>query len=356
MQKLQSLMIQADVSVKSAWKALSDNGYRILFVVDDHERLLGALTDGDVRRWILGDHSILEPVHQVMKKDPVVFHEGDETDENQLKEQFVRHRVECIPVIDHNQIIKKVVFWDDLFQPNQPRVTQNSLKNYPVVMMAGGIGQRLKPFTNIIPKPLVPYKNKSIIEVIMDKFTHFGVEQFFLTLKYKANMMKAYFQDTEVNYNIHFHVEDVPCGTAGAIAGLKEHIHSTFIVSNADILIDADYTDIVKFHEENKNLITLVCSMKHTMIPYGVVEINNGGVLKSISEKPELDHLVLTGLYIVEPALIELIPQDRVFHMTHLIEKVRQEGGKIGVYPIAESSWTDIGETSMYQKFFKDLK
>jgi len=134
---------------------------------------------------------------------------------------------------------------------------------------------------------------------------------------------------------------------------LKEKLKSTFIVSNADIIVEADYADIVKCHQKDKNKITLVCSMKHFPIPYGVVHIENGGSLKRIREKPEMDYLVLTGLYVVEPDVIPLIPRDREFHMTDLINKLQLEGQKIGVYPVADKAWMDIGELEAYQEVLK---
>ena len=161
-------------------------------------------------------------------------------------------------------------------------------------------------------------------------------------------MIGVYFKDVIKNLKIQFLQEKTPSGTAGSLSLLADQLKETLIVSNADIIVEANYADVVRYHRENKNKITLVCSMKHFPIPYGVVEIENGGTLKGITEKPEFDHLVLTGVYVMEPELLRMVPQDTVFHMTHLIEKVKREGHKIGVYPVSEKAWMDIGELETY--------
>ena len=343
------LLSRPDVSIKKAWQQLSDNGFRVLFIVDDQNRLMGCVTDGDVRRWVLQDHSLAENISRIMVVNPVVALESD--DKKTIQRKLLDYRIECIPVINQNKQIQKVIFWADLFK-NGESVSIETI-DVPVVIVAGGRGERLTPFTKILPKPLIPIGEKPVIEVIMDKFHRFGVVDFHLTVNYKANMIRAYFQDTEHNFNIHYYEETYPSGTVGSLSLLRDKIHSTFIMSNADIIVDADYADIIKFHRKNKNKITLVCSMKHFPIPYGVVQITNGGELKGIQEKPEFDHLVLTGVYVMEPELIHAVPTGQFFHMTHLLENLRREGAKIGVYPVAEKMWMDVGEMKAYEETLK---
>lgn len=350
MDSINRILVRPDVSIKEGWKQLNDSGYKILFVVDGNDVLIGSVTDGDVRRWILQDKSISSPVFEVMCKNPIVSKCGD--GKQTIKQKMLDQRVDCVPMLDDGGKIVKVLFWDEVFENGEGRHEVENL-DLPVVIMAGGRGTRLNPFTKVLPKPLIPIGDKAVVEVIMEKFARFGIRNFFLSLHYKAGMIKAYLQDCPHNYNISYCEEAEPSGTAGSLALLAGDLSSTFIVSNADVIIDANYADIVHFHKENKNLITLVCSMKHFPIPYGVVAIGNGGGLKGIEEKPEFDRLVLTGMYVVEPELLRAIPKDQVFHMTHLIEKLRVEDKKVGVYPISEKAWMDVGEFKSYQETLK---
>lgn len=351
MSDIKALTSQRDVSIKSAWKKMGDNGYRALFIVDDDGCLLGSVADGDVRRWILQDNSILDRVDKLMNPEPICFSKIEGLNKELVEQRFIQYRVECIPVINEKRQIEKVIFWDDLFKNGEATVVDKI--DVPVVIMAGGKGERLAPFTKIIPKPLFPIGEKPIVELIMDKFAAYGVKDFFLTLGYKASMIKAYFADLNHPYNIKFVQEDRPLGTAGALALLKDDLKSTFILSNADILVDANYSDILRYHRDSKSRITLVCSMKHFPIPYGVVQIENGGNLRKIEEKPEFDHLVLTGIYVVEAELLRSIPEGQSFHMTRLIEKLMAENEKIGVYPVSDKMWMDVGEFKEYQETLK---
>lgn len=340
------MITKADVSIKEGWKQLNENTYKILFVVDDKENLIGSVTDGDIRRWLLADHSLQEPISKVMNRQPLTAFETDE--DETMRQMMLKHRVECIPIVDLKGRAKRFVFWNTLFNKKETLVAKDKI-DIPVVIMAGGRGVRLDPFTKILPKPLIPIGEKPVLEVIVEKFRRFDVKTFYFSLNYRASMIKAYFDEIQRDYELHYIEETTPSGTAGSLHKLQGKIKTTFMISNCDIIIDANYADILRFHRENKCKITLVCSLRHFPIPYGVVEIENGGMLKGIREKPEFDFLVNTGLYILEPELLNHIPKDRVFHITHLIENLRKENEKIGVYPISSTSWTDVGELKEYK-------
>lgn len=351
MHAIKPFLTTRQATIKSAWKQLNDNGYKILFVVDDDTRLCGSVTDGDIRRWILRDRPLSAAIADAMCATPVTATVA-ETPE-QLKHKMLASRLECMPVLNDG-VIERLVFWDDLFAET-PIVTEQ-IADVPVVIMAGGRGERLEPFTSILPKPLMPIGDQPLIQVIMGRFKPYGVQRFLLSLNYKSNLIRAYFQDCEENFRLSYHEEDRPLGTIGALSLMEAELQSTFIVSNCDIIVEANYADIVGFHRSNRNLITLVCSMRHVSIPYGIVEIENGGTLKSIDEKPEYDVLVNTGFYVLEPELIRAIPKGERFDVTHLIGKLRQEQQKIGVYPIGEKSWMDIGELDAYQDVLRRLR
>ena len=222
--------------------------------------------------------------------------------------------------------------------------------------MAGGKGTRLAPFTYILPKPLIPIGEKPVIEIIIDEYIKFGVNNFFISVNHKANMIKAYFEDINHEYSIGYVIEDKPLGTAGSLKYLEGKIDSDFFVSNCDIIIKENYNSIYDFHKKNDNILTLVSSMQHHTIPYGVCEIENGGTLKSITEKPQYDFLVNTGMYILSPEALKYIPENEFFHITHLIEKLKDDGKKVGVFPVSEKSWIDIGQWTEYKKAVEFLK
>ena len=224
------------------------------------------------------------------------------------------------------------------------------------VIMAGGKGTRLDPFTRILPKPLIPIGDKTILEIIIDKFMDYRVNHFYISVNHKAKIIKSYFEELDPDYDLTFLYEEKPLGTVGALKQLEGKIEGNIVLTNCDIIIDADYADILKNHRDNNNGITVVASLKHYNIPYGICEIENGGTLVCIKEKPEYDFLVNTGMYIIDSKLVKFIPENEFFHITHLIEAVQKQGTRIGVYPISENSWIDTGEWVEYKNAIEKLK
>jgi NDP-sugar pyrophosphorylase family protein len=220
--------------------------------------------------------------------------------------------------------------------------------NLPVVIMVGGKGTRLDPFTRILPKALIPLGETPIIEVIMDKFSVYGVKEYYISVNHKHKMIKAYFEDRKSKYNVSYIDEDKPLGTAGAIKLLENKINTPFFVSNCDIIINCDYSAIMKFHQDKKHMLTLIASMQHHTVQYGVCEIENDGSLFKIKEKPEYDFLVNTGMYIMNPEIMSYIPDNSYFDMTDLIEAIKEEKHTIGIYPVSEKSWIDVGQWEEY--------
>lgn len=353
--QIESLVSPGDVTIKIAWERINRNTNQVLFVVDEENRILGSVSDGDVRRWVLKDNSLNEPVNKIMNRKPVVCRLTDGT--RKIKAAMVRHKVHCIPLIDASGRMAKVVTWDSIIAEGSGEILMRSTSaaSAPTVILAGGFGTRLYPFTKILPKPLVPIGDKPILEHIMDRFRRFGVAEFILSVNYKAAMIKAYFSESPMQDEIRYVQEEKPLGTAGSLGMLKGRIDTDFFVSNCDILIDADYGEMLEHHRKADNDITIVCSMKRTRIPYGVVEINEGGSLKSLREKPEYDNLVNTGMYVVAPEMLDLIPEGQFLHFTDLIEKASALGRKVGVFPIAESAWVDVGQLEDYQSVLSKL-
>jgi NDP-sugar pyrophosphorylase family protein len=220
--------------------------------------------------------------------------------------------------------------------------------------MAGGKGTRLKPLTNILPKPLIPIGNKTIVEEIMDRFVDVGCNHFYMSINYKAETIKHYFgQLQNENYKIKYLHEEKSLGTAGSLSLVRDKISSTFFVSNCDIIVDEDYSEILKYHKQNENELTIVSALKHFPIPYGIIETGNAGIMTRIKEKPEFTFQINTGVYILEPHLLDEVPNNKFFHITDLIEKVQNRGGRVGVFPVSEGSWTDIGQWDEYVDYIK---
>tara|TARA_Y100000310_G_C20548974_1_gene747072 strand:- start:522 stop:1190 length:669 start_codon:yes stop_codon:yes gene_type:complete len=216
--------------------------------------------------------------------------------------------------------------------------------------MAGGKGTRLEPFTNVLPKPLVPINEKPVIEHIIEKFVENKVSNFFITLNYKSKILKAYFQEMKPKFKLSFIDEPKPLGTAGGLGLLDGKLKKPFIVANCDTIININFDDLIHFHISNGNDITLVASSKEHIVPYGTCKLTKKGYLEKIVEKPKFDFFVNVGLYVLNPALLKLIPKNKTYDMTDLIKLAKTKKKQIGVYPIDDGSWIDVGQWSEYHK------
>jgi dTDP-glucose pyrophosphorylase len=350
------LLIENNISIIEALKLLDETADKVLFVVADKNTLLGALTDGDIRRYILSGRSLEDTITEVYNKDPKTIFEKEYSQEAARK-ILLKYKISLVPIINEENELMDIVSWDKLFAEKSNKIIRKAKKiKIPVVIMAGGKGTRLDPFTKILPKPLIPIGDKPIIEVIMDKFHKCGMEDFYITLNHRSKMVKAYFEEFKTKYKVTYIDEDKPLGTAGGMKYLPSKIIGPIFVSNSDIIIEEDYRKILKFHKDNKNEITIVASVKNYNIPYGVCEIENGGMLRKISEKPNFNFLVNTGMYIVNASALSVIPEGEFYHITQLIEDVKDKGKKIGVFPISEQSWIDIGEWEKYKEVLGHFK
>ncbi|MDC0059781.1 sugar phosphate nucleotidyltransferase, partial [Pelagibacteraceae bacterium] len=247
-----------------------------------------------------------------------------------------------------NNIVVNYLSWENAFGTKKKN---KNLQNISIVIMAGGKGDRLAPFTKILPKPLIPINDKPVIEHIIEKFTSFGATKFCITVNYKSLILKSFFKELKPNYSVKFFEEKKPLGTIGGLHSHKKNFKDAFFVTNCDVIIDSDYGDIYNFHKSNKNDITLVASTKDFEIPYGICELNKKGKLSNINEKPRQNFLANTGLYVLNPKVLNLIPKNKFFHMTQLIKIAKKRKLLVGVYPVEDSKWVDIGQWSMYRKY-----
>ena len=332
-------------------KVLDKTAEKCLLVIDDNKKLLGTLTDGDLRRSILAGAKFSENISDIYTTKPTILkHNKYSTEE---AKQLLRDlKMDLIPVVDENQMVVDYVTWFDMGGESQ---SENSLGHVPVVIMAGGKGTRLEPFTKILPKPLLPIHEKPIIEHIIERFTKLGCSDFYLTVDYKGRILKAYFDELQPDYKVNFVDEQEPLGTAGSLRFLEGKFERPFFVTNCDIIIKADYFSLYEFHKNGGYDVTLVASAKEYIIPYGTCELNGVGHLSHINEKPKYDFLINTGLYVLNPDVLKLIPKNIFFHITHLIEDAKNQGNKVGVFPIDDDAWIDVGQWSEYQKAVERL-
>jgi dTDP-glucose pyrophosphorylase len=349
---LKNLILLDDTSIKQALEHLSKAGEKCLIVADKDNQLLGTLTDGDVRRAILRGVGVDDPIQGIYQQNPTAFVVGQyKLDE--AKQIFIKKRYNLIPIIDERSKIVDMLVWDDVFKQGEQKKLQHL--NAPVVIMAGGKGTRLDPFTRVLPKPLLPIHDKPIIEHIIDRFRKYQISDYWMTLNYKSRIMRAYFEERNPDYKIEFLEEVKPLGTAGSLHLLSNAIQEAFFVTNCDTIIEADYFDIMSYHKSNEYDLTLVASMKEYVIPFGTCDLDERGNLKHIVEKPKFHFLVNTGLYVLNPDVIKYVPQNEFYHITDLIEDLKADGKSIGVYPISEDAWIDVGQWAEFRKAEKRL-
>jgi dTDP-glucose pyrophosphorylase len=331
--------IQPDKSLIDALKQMDALDSKLLIVVDN-EKFIGLLSAGDIQRAIIKNKPLGSPISEILRKKVRIAKPDDSFDT--IENMMLNYRMELCPVVDKNGFVEKIYFWTDLFQEKKPKPAKQF--NIPIVIMAGGIGTRLKPLTNVLPKPLIPIGNKTIIEEIFNRFGECGCNEFHISLNYKAELIEFYLKNANLDYKLHFFREKKPMGTAGSLSLLKGKLKQTFFVSNCDILIEQDYSEILDYHKKYKNEITVIAALKNYHIPYGTIETGRNGLLIDLTEKPDLTIKINSGMYILEPHILSEIKNNKFFHITHLIEKVILRGGKVGVFPVSEKSWKDVGD------------
>lgn len=342
-----SRVIQSSLSIIEALKKMDEERVKSLLVFSD-DKFLSLLTIGDIQRAIISDCDLNMNIEHILDIHNKKYCSAQDPIEI-IKAKMLELRAECMPVISLEGKLEKVYYWEDLFL-SQTVDQEREKINLPVVIMAGGKGTRLKPLTNVIPKPLIPIGEKTILETIMDQFETIGCNQFYMSVNYKYDILEFYLNQLVRKYNIRFFKEDKPLGTIGSVSLLKDKIKTPFFLSNCDIIIDQDFRDVYEYHRANRNDITLITSLKSFQIPYGVIETAKDGIMTGLSEKPEYTYMINTGVYLLEPGLIKEIPENELFHITDLIEKIKNKGGKVGCFPVSEKSWTDIGEWNGYLK------
>ena len=348
---LKNIKINPSVSIKEAMKYLDNSGSKCLLVINEKNKLIGTLTDGDIRRAILLGSKFTEKIEKHFCTNPF-FLVQDKFSNDEALDLLISKNLDLIPIINSDNEIIDYLTWSKL---GKDKKSERSLEEIPVIIMAGGYGKRLEPFTKILPKPLIPLNDKTIIEHIIDQFLAVKCKKFYVTTNYKAQIIKSYFSELSFNYNLNFIDEKEPLGTAGSLFFFNNKLKNPIFVTNCDIMIKTDYINFYNFHLSRNNDISLVASTKSFSIPYGSCILDSNGDLVNIKEKPSYDLLVNTGFYLINPNVLNIVPENQFFHFTDLIEEATKNKMKIGVYPVNEDSWIDIGHWVEYRKVVEKM-
>lgn len=352
MKEIDKFIVKDSSNIRNAIKQMDKCGMGFIIIVGKNEEVTGVVTDGDFRRAILNGVRLKENILLITNKNYKYL--TKRYSQKEALDYFKGKLADFLPVVENGKLVE-IISKNDLYNKGNIELPKKQNLDLPVVIMAGGKGTRLDPFTRILPKALIPIGEKPTIEIIMDEYAQYGMNHFYLSINHKGRMIKAYFEDHEGKYQIEYIYESKPLGTAGALRHLVGKINKSFFTSNCDAIIKVDYSKIVKFHREGKFDLTLVGCMKHQRIPYGVCTFKNGGLLKRIEEKPEYDFLVNTGMYLMNPAILNYVPDKKYFDMTDLIALIQKKGHKVGVYPVSEKSWLDIGQWEEYNSAVRKL-
>lgn len=339
------------INIVDAMERIDKNCAGVLFIVNEKNELIGCITDGDIRRWILKAGSINASIDEAMSKLPYYLLEGREkAAESLMKEKCIT----ALPILNDKKQVTNVILRNE--ETTVLKEERDSLCGVPVVVMAGGKGTRLYPYTKILPKPLIPIGDTPIVERIINGFTYYGIDKFYMTVNYKKGMIKSYFTDLNPKYTVDYVEEAKPLGTGGSIKLIRDHFDCPVFVTNCDSLILTDYADLYEHHKKMGNDITMVSALKNMVVPYGVIHFGDNGEIENIEEKPKFSYFINTGMYVINPEVIALIPDDTLFHMTHLVDAVMKSGGKVGTYPISEDSFLDMGELSEMKRMEEKLQ
>lgn len=331
------ITINRSDTVEGAMEIINTQSCKTVFLIEDG-MLMGSLTDGDVRRHLLNGGSIKDKAIDIMSKSPKFFHVGDQID---YQRYMFDNKLTEIPILDSNE---KVVYIESL---NSYDIARKIHDNVSVIMMAGGMGSRLKPYTDIIPKPLIPIGGKTITEQIFDKFAMFGINDFYMVINYKKGIIKSYFEDLNKYTRLKFVEESFFMGTAGGISLVRKELSPDFFLINCDILVNCDYYGLYKQHIENGSVITIVAAKKQIEVPYGTLKLGDDHIVLGMQEKPKNDYYINTGMYLCNNRIYNHIGNEERVDMPTVIQRCIDAGEIVKSVIIDNDSWIDIGQLDL---------
>jgi len=338
---IELLKILKDKNVREALQVIENGGLKIAFVVDENNILLGSISDGDVRRGFLKGIGFDDPILDLYNHSPIVENISEfEANLKRICEES-EDQIDIIPLIDDKGRLVDVYHFGDKDFPKK--------YNNTVVLMVGGLGSRLRPLTQNIPKPMLHVGGKPILETIVKGFYDNGFTNITMCLGYKSDAIKDHFQDgSDFGVNINYILENKRMGTAGALTLLDKKLDEPFFVMNGDLLTNVNFDKMLDFHKENNSKATMCVREYDIEVPYGVVNIVNEQI-SSIKEKPVHKFFVNAGIYLLEPECIDLVPNNEFYDMPTLFSKLIDAKEKTTSFPLREY-WLDIGRISDYER------
>ena len=345
MKNIKNIKLKQNATIKEALGIIDSGAMQIALVVDDNDKLLGTLTDGDIRRGILRGLDLDSSIETIVFKEPAIA-KISSTKEEILKIALSK-KLHQIPIVDDNGIVLDLKEIEELVEPK--------IKTNRVILMVGGLGTRLRPLTQDTPKPMLKVGNKPILQTIVEKFAEYGFVNITMCVNFNASIIRDYFGDgKEFGVNIDYVLEQKRMGTAGALSLLKERPSEPFFVMNGDLLTNVNFEHIFNYHMLNKATATMCVREYDYEVPYGVVKMNDNKIT-AIAEKPVQKFFVSAGIYMLSPEILDLIPKNEFYDMPALFEKLIKLSKNVISFPIREY-WLDIGRMEEYQRANEEYK
>ena len=332
-------------TMEVAVKILNQESLRIVLVVDDDERLIGSITDGDIRRGLIRQLPMNTALAEIMHKNPIVTLVGG--DKSNILAKMKELDLLQIPIVDSDGRVVGLETLQNLIEKKK--------FNNPVFLMAGGFGKRLAPLTNNTPKPLLKVGNKPILENVINQFIDAGFYNFYISTHYRAEMVQEYFGDgSNLNVSIRYIYENEPLGTAGSLGLLPDNLPKLpILMMNGDLLTKIDFKELLRFHFQEGEDVTMCVREYDFQVPYGVVETDGKHVI-SIEEKPVHHFFVNAGIYVLNPSMLDMVDGKSYLDMPQLLEQKMRESGKISIFPVHEY-WLDIGQIKHFDQAQRDV-
>tara|TARA_B100000242_G_scaffold283694_1_gene246210 strand:+ start:187 stop:1218 length:1032 start_codon:yes stop_codon:yes gene_type:complete len=336
---INNIFIKYSSNIKQAIKKLNNTKSKALIVIDTKNNYLGTITDGDIRRAIVKNFRLNDSIKLIYKKKSFFLKKNYSAEV--LRKMIRKKELRIIPILDNqNKVIQVLDLSNKKFSQNYSSVSN---KNIQVIIMAGGVGKRMQPYTHVIPKPLLPIQKKPMIEHVIDFFRINGLKSFVISINYKSDLLKTYFNNLKNYKDIKFIEEKRSLGTIGSLSLINNKKTKNFIVSNCDMKFSFPLKDLIDTHSKNKNDATIVVSLKEDTVPYGVFVTDNDGNIIKMSEKPKISNIINVGLYIFNNKVVNLVKKNKHTDVNELIKKIiNHKKFKVELYPVSENSWTDM--------------
>lgn len=339
MDEWKKILIPPETEIQKTIEMIDKNGMQIAFVIDDKQRLLGTVTDGDIRRGLLKGISLSHSIKEIMNQRPVTI--PVMKNKKSVLQILKINKLRQLPVVDDTGVVIGIERLDELIEPEK--------NDYWVVIMAGGMGKRLSPLTDHCPKPMLNIGGKPILETMILNLMDQGFRRFFVSVHYKADQIKGYFGDgTKWGVEIRYIQEEVMLGTAGALSLLPVKTNKPILVMNGDILTKLSMDQMIAFHESHQAHATVAVRTYDYQVPYGVIKTSRGRLI-GFEEKPVYTSLVNAGIYTINPEVIERIPKNTCYDMDQLLKKMLLDEEPLSVFPIREY-WIDIGTMKEFNR------